>query len=62
VLKNIERPVRVFRVALGKPSSLGLVVAPRSATRANGGKPSVAVLTFDALRKEDLYGSRGQCA
>src|SRR5213078_965465 len=45
-LKNIERPVRVFRVALGKPSSLGFAVAPRSAARLDGGKTSVAVLPF----------------
>jgi adenylate cyclase len=42
-LKNIERPVRVFRVTLDQPLSTGSAVAPRSAER---GKPSVAVLPF----------------
>ena len=35
-LKNIERPVRVFRLALGSSSSLGSAIAPRSAERPEG--------------------------
>ena len=48
-LKNIERPVRVFRVTLGKRSSLGFAVAPSSAARPDGGNPSVAVLPFSNM-------------
>ena len=44
VLKNIDRPVRVFRVELDAvPPSAGTNVAPRSPER---NKPSIAVLPF----------------
>jgi class 3 adenylate cyclase len=42
VLKNIDRPVRVFRVALDAVSSDG----PRIAQRSERNKPSIAVLPF----------------
>ncbi|CAN5214995.1 tetratricopeptide repeat protein [soil metagenome] len=45
-LKNIERPVRVYRLAFGSSSSPGSGIAPRSAKRAQSDKPSVAVLPF----------------
>ena len=45
-LKNIERPVRVFRLALDRSSSLGSTIASHSAKRPERDKPSVAVLPF----------------
>jgi adenylate cyclase len=45
-LKNIERPVRVFHLAFANTSSPGSAIAPRSAERPVGNKPSVAVLPF----------------
>jgi adenylate cyclase len=42
-LKNIERPVRVFSILLGGPSSHPSLAAPKAAVDA---KPSIAVLPF----------------